>query len=69
MSLSVNFNTHSKALSSTYQSVLNGDKETSWVLYGYDKGNNDLKVLEKGGKNTFVILINFLVFNITTTTL
>ncbi|EXX51931.1 uncharacterized protein OCT59_023023 [Rhizophagus irregularis] len=48
MSLSVNFNTHSKALSSTYQSVLNGDKETSWVLYGYDKGNNDLKVLEKG---------------------
>ncbi|RGB29839.1 hypothetical protein C1646_745191 [Rhizophagus diaphanus] len=48
MSLSVNFNTHSKALSSTYQSVLSGDKETSWVLYGYDKGNNDLKVLEKG---------------------
>ncbi|GES75448.1 drebrin-like protein isoform X1 [Rhizophagus clarus] len=48
MSLSVNFNTHSKALSSTHQSVLNGDKETSWVIYGYDKGNNDLKVLEKG---------------------
>ncbi|RIA92835.1 hypothetical protein C1645_763904 [Glomus cerebriforme] len=48
MSLSVNLNTHSKALYSTYQSVINGDKETSWVIYGYDKGNNDLKVLEKG---------------------
>ena len=48
---SVNFNTHSKALSSTYQSVLNGDTEISWVVYGYDKGeNNDLKVFEKGGE-------------------
>ena len=50
MSLSVNFNTHSKALSTAYQSVLNGDTETSWVVYGYDKGGNDLKVLEKGGE-------------------
>ncbi|CAI2162531.1 20553_t:CDS:10 [Funneliformis geosporum] len=48
MSLSVNFNIHSKALLSSYQAVLNGDKDTEWVVYGYDKGGNDLKVLEKG---------------------
>ncbi|CAG8488273.1 1876_t:CDS:10 [Funneliformis caledonium] len=48
MSLSVNFNVHSKALLSSYQAVLNGDKDTEWVVYGYDKGGNDLKVLEKG---------------------
>ncbi|CAG8453092.1 14156_t:CDS:10 [Funneliformis mosseae] len=48
MSLSVNFSVHSKALLSSYQAVLNGDKDTEWVVYGYDKGGNDLKVLEKG---------------------
>ncbi|KAG9295998.1 hypothetical protein G9A89_011850 [Geosiphon pyriformis] len=34
---------------STYQAVLNGDENTDWALYGYDKATNDLKVLESGG--------------------
>ncbi|CAG8629815.1 7597_t:CDS:10, partial [Ambispora leptoticha] len=48
MSLRVNFTTHSKELRSTYEAVLNGDAEIDWVLYGYDKGTNELKVLNKG---------------------
>ncbi len=64
MSLSVNFNPHSKALSSTYQAVLNGDKDTSWVVYGYDKGGNDLKVLEKGGEDIIIFLESFLMSNL-----
>nr|CAG8527517.1 407_t:CDS:10 [Entrophospora candida]CAG8539087.1 1518_t:CDS:10 [Entrophospora candida] len=49
MSINLNLGTHSKALFSTYQAVLTGDKNTTWVVYGYDKGGNDLKVIETGG--------------------
>ncbi|CAG8634084.1 12498_t:CDS:10 [Gigaspora margarita] len=48
MSLSVNFNKHSQALSSAYRDVRDGDID-KWVIYSYEKGgNNDLKVLKNG---------------------
>ncbi|RUS33035.1 proliferating cell nuclear antigen, C-terminal domain-containing protein [Jimgerdemannia flammicorona] len=49
MSLRVNFSTHSKTIQDTYRAVLNGDEAVNWVVYGYDKGTNDLKVLAQGG--------------------
>ncbi|CAG8594001.1 5509_t:CDS:10 [Ambispora gerdemannii] len=49
MSLRVNFTTYSKELRSTYEAVLNGAEETNWVVYGYDKGTNELKVSNQGG--------------------
>ena len=50
MSLKVNFATHGKELTATYKAVLNGNEDTNWSLFGYDKGTNDLKVLGSGGK-------------------
>ncbi|KAJ1971111.1 actin binding protein, partial [Dimargaris verticillata] len=47
-SIKVNFATHSKDLVSTHQRILQGDESLGWVVYGYDKGTNDLKVLEEG---------------------
>ncbi|KAJ1977948.1 actin binding protein [Dimargaris xerosporica] len=47
-SIKVNFATHSKDLVATHQRILQGDESLGWVVYGYDKGTNDLKVLEEG---------------------
>ncbi|KAJ1920344.1 actin binding protein [Tieghemiomyces parasiticus] len=46
--IKVNFSTFSRDLVSTHQRILSGDEDISWALYGYDKGTNDLKVLEEG---------------------
>ncbi|KAF8982314.1 hypothetical protein BGZ46_001483 [Entomortierella lignicola] len=51
MSLQVNFTTHGHDLKAAYEAILrpsdpkNGD---NWVVFGYDKGTNDLKVLSQG---------------------
>ncbi|KAF9114989.1 hypothetical protein BGX27_009317 [Mortierella sp. AM989] len=51
MSLQVNFTTHGHDLKAAYEGILrpldpkNGD---NWVVFGYDKGTNDLKVLNQG---------------------
>ncbi|KAF9359536.1 hypothetical protein BGX26_012084 [Mortierella sp. AD094] len=51
MSLQVNFTTHGHDLKAAYEAILrpsdpkNGD---NWVVFGYDKGSNDLKVLNQG---------------------
>ena len=50
MSLSVNFFTHNRELTETYQQVRTGDPDKEWAVFGYDKGTNDLKVLEVGGR-------------------
>ncbi|KAI9595709.1 hypothetical protein BDF19DRAFT_441326 [Syncephalis fuscata] len=48
MSLTVNFFTHSHELTEVYQQVRTGDPTKEWAIFGYDKGTNDLKVLETG---------------------
>ncbi|KAG9084727.1 hypothetical protein FS749_005003, partial [Ceratobasidium sp. UAMH 11750] len=46
MSLGVNL--ASRDLLTAYQSVLNGDPNTDWCLFTYEKGSNDLKVQDTG---------------------
>ena len=49
--LQVNFTTHGHDLRAAYDAILrptdpkNGD---NWAIFGYDKGTNDLKVLNRG---------------------
>ncbi|RKP39971.1 hypothetical protein BJ085DRAFT_24547, partial [Dimargaris cristalligena] len=46
--IKVNFTPHSQDLVSTHKSILAGDASISWAIYGYDRGTNDLRVLETG---------------------
>jgi hypothetical protein len=48
MSLQLNLSTHTAALQTAYKSVLSGDPSCEWAVFGYDKGTNDLKVMETG---------------------
>ncbi|KAI8337483.1 hypothetical protein BC941DRAFT_461129 [Chlamydoabsidia padenii] len=48
MSHQVNFSTHSKDLTSAHQAVVSDSNDTNWLIYGYDKGTNDLKLQETG---------------------
>jgi hypothetical protein len=50
MSLPVNFTTHGSQLREAYTAVRDGHQDIEWAVFGYDKGTNDLKVLETGGK-------------------
>jgi hypothetical protein len=59
MSLTVNFSAHSRELTEAYQQVRTGDPNKEWAVFGYDKGTNDLKVLETGGRYTRNILYRF----------
>ncbi|KAG0366339.1 hypothetical protein BGZ54_005518, partial [Gamsiella multidivaricata] len=51
MNLHVNFASHGHDLKDAYEAIIrpsdpkNGD---NWALFGYDKGSNDLTVLERG---------------------
>ncbi|ORZ18972.1 hypothetical protein BCR42DRAFT_349717 [Absidia repens] len=48
MSLSVNFSTNSKDLTAAHQAVVSDSDDTNWLIYGYEKGTNDLKVQDTG---------------------
>ncbi|KAJ3267527.1 hypothetical protein HK104_005798, partial [Borealophlyctis nickersoniae] len=48
MATQVNFSTFSQQLTSSYQKVLSASDPTNWALYSYDKGGNDLKLVESG---------------------
>ncbi|CAG8439340.1 6554_t:CDS:10 [Diversispora eburnea] len=43
----MNIGLNARDLTPSYEAVLNGEGLT-WVIYGYDKGGSDLKVVEKG---------------------
>ncbi|SAM01148.1 hypothetical protein [Absidia glauca] len=48
MSHQVNFSTHSKELTSAHQAVVSDSNDVNWLIYGYEKGTNDLKVQDTG---------------------
>ncbi|RKP11151.1 hypothetical protein THASP1DRAFT_27069 [Thamnocephalis sphaerospora] len=48
MSLAANFSTHSQQLRTAYNAVRDGNPDVEWAVFGYDRGTNDLKVLETG---------------------
>ncbi|CAO3598056.1 unnamed protein product [Absidia cylindrospora] len=48
MSLSINFSTNSKDLTAAHQAVVSDSDDTNWLIYGYEKGTNDLKVQDTG---------------------
>ncbi|KAI8098807.1 uncharacterized protein BX664DRAFT_319644 [Halteromyces radiatus] len=48
MSLQINFSAHSKELTAAHQAVISDNDDTNWLIYGYDKGSNDLKVQDTG---------------------
>jgi hypothetical protein len=50
MSHQVNFSTHSKELTAAHQAVVSDSNDVNWLIYGYEKGTNDLKVQDTGGK-------------------
>lgn len=50
MSHQVNFSTHSQELTSAHQAVVSDSNDVNWLIYGYEKGTNDLKVQDTGGK-------------------
>lgn len=63
MSLQVNFSTHSKAIQASYKAILDGDDSINWVVYGYDKGTNDLKVLAQGSMLNHFLALQGIVTN------
>jgi hypothetical protein len=46
----VNLSTHGSELKKAYQAVLDSNSSSTYCIFGYDKGTNDLKVVEEGGK-------------------
>ncbi|KAF9943623.1 hypothetical protein BGZ65_000626, partial [Modicella reniformis] len=51
MSLQVNFTAHGKELKAAHEAILRPSdpkKGDNWVIFGYDKGTNGLKVLGQG---------------------
>ncbi len=36
----------------SFESILTAQDDTNWALYTYDKGGNELKVAETGGKRS-----------------
>lgn len=38
------------SLNDSFNGILNSSDSTNWAIYSYDKGGNDLKLAESGGK-------------------
>ncbi len=53
MSFQVNFNTHGKDLKDAFESVINNQDDTNWLIYAFDKGTYDLRVQGTGCKSFF----------------
>ncbi|KAI9143484.1 hypothetical protein BKA69DRAFT_1123265 [Paraphysoderma sedebokerense] len=48
MSHQINFSAHGQEMQSYYRRIMDGDESINWVIFGYDKASNDLKVAESG---------------------
>ncbi|KAI9503801.1 hypothetical protein BX070DRAFT_224544 [Coemansia spiralis] len=49
MSSNLDLSAHASEITSTHKSILNNDPNTSWALYGFERGGNVLNVQAQGG--------------------